>query len=124
MPGSTTLTGYTNCAGAPAGGLGGSYQLTNDDPVGEKGAYTLYLATAQSINIYFAELEQKVGLCNVVKMAASLGVHWFDGRSLFQGVGTPGKPGYQQPADDSPSFTLGSVNVSPMTMAAAYATVA
>ena len=30
----------------------------------------------------------------------------------------------QPPADDLPSFTLGSVNVSPMSMAAAYATVA
>ena len=36
----------------------------------------------------------------------------------------PGSEDYQPPADDVPSFTLGSVDVSPMTMAAAYATVA
>jgi membrane peptidoglycan carboxypeptidase len=126
VPAATTITGYTSCAGAPAGegSAGpGSYSLVNDSP-SEKGAYTLYLATAASVNIYFAELEKKVGLCNVVKMAASLGDHWWNGQSLFQSIGTPGKPGYQQPADDTPSFTLGSVNVSPMTMAAAYATVA
>ncbi|MEP7024636.1 MAG: penicillin-binding transpeptidase domain-containing protein, partial [Actinomycetota bacterium] len=52
----------------------------------------------------------------------SLGVHRADGRTLFQSDHTV--LGYQYPADDLPSFTLGSVNVSPMTMAAAYATVA
>ena len=39
-------------------------------------------------------------------------------------AGKPNKSGYQLPADDLPSFTLGSVDVSPMTMADAYATVA
>src|ERR1035441_795961 len=117
--GPETITGYTSCSG-----LSSSYpDLINDSP-SEKGAFTLYLATAQSVNIYFAELEKKVGLCSVVKTAAALGVHRATGQSLFQGVGTPGTPGYLFPADDEPSFTLGSINVSPMTMAAAYATVA
>ena len=126
VPAATTITGYTSCAGAPAGegSAGpGSYTLVNDS-LSEKGTYTLYLATAASVNIYFAELEKKVGLCNVVHMAASLGDHWWNGQSLFQGIGTPGTKGYIPPADDDPSFTLGSINVSPMTMAAAYATVA
>jgi len=74
--------------------------------------------------VFFAELEQKVGLCNVVRTAVSMGVHRADGGSLLDGVGQPGTATYQPPADDLPSFTLGSVNVSPMTMAAAYATVA
>jgi membrane peptidoglycan carboxypeptidase len=117
VPASTTIFGYTNCAGGPAGGPGGSYQLINDSP-SEKGPYTLYLATAASVNIYFAELERKVGLCNVVKTAAALGVHRATGQSLFQSAGG------QIPVDDLPSFTLGAVNVSPMSMAAAYATVA
>jgi membrane peptidoglycan carboxypeptidase len=123
VPAATTITGYTNCEGAPAGGPGGSYQLVNDSP-SEKGGYTLYLATAASVNIYFAELEKKVGLCNVVKTAAALGVHRATGQSLFQPAGKAGTPSYQYPADDVPAFTLGAVNVSPMTMAAAYATVA
>jgi len=57
-------------------------------------------------------------LCNVVKTAMALGVHRADGSNLLKS--SAGQP----PADDLASFTLGSVNVSPMTMAAAYSTVA
>ena len=71
------------------------------------------------MNVYFAMLERKVGLCNVVKTAMTMGVTRADGRSLTQWDGKT-----EPPADDLPSFTLGSVNVSPMSMAAAYATVA
>ena len=110
----TTLTGYTNCKGQP---IVNPYTLVNDSNA-EKGAFTLYNATAQSVNVYFAMLERKVGLCNVVKTAVALGVTRADGRSLLKW--DHGQP----PADDLPSFTLGSVNVSPMSMAAAYGTVA
>jgi membrane peptidoglycan carboxypeptidase len=114
-----TISGYTSCKGqfiAP-------YQVTNAEGAG-KGTFTLYNGTTASINVFYAHLEQKVGLCNVVRTAASLGVHRADGKTLFQGVGNPRKASYLPPADDLASFTLGSVNVSPMTMAAAYATVA
>jgi membrane peptidoglycan carboxypeptidase len=109
-----SLTGYTNCKGEPTG----TYNLINDSP-SEKGAFTLYTATAQSVNVYYAMLERKVGLCNVVKMAADLGVTRADGKSLLKwdGKNVP-------PADNIPAFTLGAVNVSPMSMAEAYATVA
>jgi membrane peptidoglycan carboxypeptidase len=120
VPAATTLTGFTNCAGAPAGegdAGPGSYTLINDSP-SEKGPFTLYLGTTQSVNIYYAMLERKVGLCNVVKTAQALGLRRADGRSLMKWDGN------SPPADDLPSFTLGSVNVSPMSMAAAYATVA
>ena len=70
------------------------------------------------MNVYFAMLELKVGLCNVVKTAAAMGVTRADGRSLLKW--DHGQP----PADDLPAFTLGAVNVSPMSMAEAYATVA
>jgi membrane peptidoglycan carboxypeptidase len=110
---------YFNCKGRYAG----SFPVSNAEGAG-KGTYSLYTGTTQSINVFFAELEQRVGLCNVVKTAASMGVHRANGGSLLAAVGKPGKAGYQVPADDVPSFTLGSVDVSPMTMAAAYATVA
>ena len=45
-----------------------------------------------------------------------------DGTSLLQC--RPDAAGTQPSADDIPSFTLGSVDVSPLSMAAAYATVA
>ena len=110
---------YQNCRGQNAG----KFSVINDEGAG-RGTYTLYTGTTQSINVFFAELEQRAGLCNVVRTAVSMGVHRADGKSLLAGVGRPDTPGYQPPADDVPSFTLGSVNVSPMTMAAAYATVA
>ena len=114
-----TIGPFYNCAGT----FTGSFPVSNAEGAG-KGTYSLYTGTTQSINVFFAELEQRVGLCNVVKTAVSMGVHRADGGSLLTAAGKPGKPGYQLPADDLPSFTLGSVNVSPMTMAAAYATVA
>ena len=111
--------GFYNCKGQPTG----PFPVANAEGAG-KGTYSLYTGTTQSINVFYAHLERRVGLCNVVKTAVSLGVHRADGSSLLKAVGKPGSASYQLPADDLPSFTLGSVNVSPMTMAAAYATVA
>jgi len=110
---------YYNCSRKPAG----SFPVANAEGGGH-GTYSLYTATTKSINVYFAKLEQRVGLCNVVRTAVSMGDHRADGGSLLRSAGKPGTPGYQLPADDVPSFTLGSVDVSPMTMAAAYASVA
>jgi membrane peptidoglycan carboxypeptidase len=117
-----TISGFTDCHGNPAG-QGGSWQVVNSS-ASDKGTYTLYTGTADSINTFYAGLEQKVGLCNVVHTAVQLGLTRADGKSLLSGDGKPGTVGYQYSADDEPSFTLGSVNVSPMSMAAAYATVA
>ncbi len=113
------LGGYSNCHGQPTG----PFQVSNAEGPG-KGTYSLYTGTTQSINVFFAQLERRVGLCNVVRTAVSMGVHRADGSSLLSGVGKPGSATYQPPADDLPSFTLGAVDVSPMTMAGAYATVA
>lgn len=115
----SVLTGYTNCQGEDTG----PFSVTNSEGAG-KGIFTLYNGTTGSINVFYAELERKVGLCNVVKTAVSMGMTRANGISLLKGVGNPKHPGtYQYPADDIPSFTLGSVNVSPMNMADAYATV-
>jgi membrane peptidoglycan carboxypeptidase len=51
-----------------------------------------------------------------------MGMTWANGTSLLKPDTTP--LGTVQSADNDPSFTLGSVNVSPLSMAAAYATVA
>ncbi|HUB42221.1 MAG TPA: transglycosylase domain-containing protein [Streptosporangiaceae bacterium] len=110
---------YSNCNGKPTG----SFPVANAEGAGH-GTYSLYTGTTESINVFYAKLEQRVGLCNVVRTAVSMGVHRADGASLLRPAGKPGTPGYQPPADDVPSFTLGSVDVSPMTMAAAYASVA
>jgi membrane peptidoglycan carboxypeptidase len=106
-----TVGGFTNCKGqyiAP-------WQVHNDES--ERGGhYTLYTGTTASINVFFAYLEQKVGLCNVVKTASQMGLTWPNGKSLLKSYhGSPS-------ADNFPSFTLGAVNVTPMAVAAADAT--
>jgi membrane peptidoglycan carboxypeptidase len=122
VPGSTTINGFTNCQGGPAGvgpnGVSGAYQVTNAEGPQSASTQSLYTGTTQSVNTFYANLEKKVGLCNVVKTAAALGVHRADGTPLLQSTRQ------DESADNVPSFTLGAVNVSPLTMAAAYATVA
>ena len=114
-----TVGGFTDCHG----GFVNPFTVQNADGK-EGGSIPLYYGTTQSINAFYVDLESHVGLCNVVKTAASMGLHRADGSSLRKGVGKPSSPSYQPPADDLASFTLGSVNVSPMSMAAAYAAVA
>jgi membrane peptidoglycan carboxypeptidase len=111
----TTVSGFTNCAGDSLS----PFQVHNSEG-SDKGTWTLYNGTTQSINVFYAHLEQKVGLCNVVQTAASLGVTFVNGGSLLKNDSALG----QVSADNVPSFTLGAVPVSPMSMAAAYATVA
>jgi membrane peptidoglycan carboxypeptidase len=112
----SSIGGYTNCQGQPVG----VFNVHNSEGAG-KGTFTLYNGTTQSINVFYAHLEQKVGLCNVVKTAASLGLTFVNGGSLLK----PDRAvGQQDSADNNPSFTLGSEPVAPMSMAAAYATVA
>jgi membrane peptidoglycan carboxypeptidase len=121
VPGSTTVTGYTNCQGGPAGyyqGQAGAFNVTNAEGPQSDSTQSLYTGTTQSVNVFYAMLEQQVGLCDVVRTAASMGLTRADGTSLFS------RDGGQDSADNIPSFTLGSVNVSPLSMAAAYATVA
>ncbi len=109
-----SVSGYTNCQGVSAG----TWNVHNDES--EKGGhYTLYTGTTASINVFFAYLEQKVGLCNVVKTAATMGLTWPDGKSLLQ---PDPKEGHVQSADNNPSFTLGADNVAPIDVAAADAT--
>jgi membrane peptidoglycan carboxypeptidase len=110
VPGTDTVTGYTNCAGDGTS----PFPVANSEGAGTT-TDSLYTGTTNSINVFFAHLEQKVGLCNTVKTAVNLGVTRVDGKSLLA------KDGSQLPADDLPSFTLGVENVSPMSMAAAYA---
>jgi membrane peptidoglycan carboxypeptidase len=69
------------------------------------GTFDLYTGTQQSVNTFFAQLEQRTGLCEPVKLARGMGVT------------VPDEQIY-------PPFTLGVVNTDPLTMAGAYATFA
>jgi len=83
------------------------YAPYNESP-SENGLYDMRRATALSVNTYFLQLQNKVGLCDVVTMSKRLGVQRADGRAL----------------DPVLSYTLGVNELSPLTMAASYATFA
>ncbi|MFD9128284.1 transglycosylase domain-containing protein [Kitasatospora sp. NPDC059571] len=70
------------------------------------GSFAMPEAMAKSVNTYFARLEADAGLCNVAKLAASLGITQQAGGEKLSVV---------------PSMTLGSNDLSPLEMASAYA---
>ncbi len=80
----------------------------------EGGTYTLERATWQSVNTFFVKLETKIGLCDPVQIARSVGMHT---------AGTAAHPA-GEPISEYPSFTLGVYDVSPLDLANAYATFA
>ncbi|MCX5381678.1 transglycosylase domain-containing protein [Streptomyces sp. NBC_00083] len=71
----------------------------------EVGPYALKEAMAKSVNTYFIQMVQDIGLCPVMKMADKLGV--------VEGSGTK--------LPESPAIALGARGISPLTMATAYA---
>ncbi len=79
---------------------------------GEKGTYDMVGATWDSVNTYFIQLEERTGLITPPGLADALGV-----RDLS--TGTP-----ELLPKTHPSFVLGSPQVSPLAMAAAYAALA
>ncbi len=114
-----TVGPFTSCKGqyVPAAPFNNAEGPSNGTEI-----WMLNQATVDSINLYFANLEQQVGLCNVVKTAVDMGMTRADGTSLLQYDHALGRNGLS--ADNVASFTLGAVYVSPMSMAAAYASVA
>jgi membrane peptidoglycan carboxypeptidase len=78
----------------------------------ESGRFTLLQATADSVNTYFVQLEERVGVPAVASTATKLGVDL----TAF--------PGERPPTSVDGSLTLGTWGVSPLEMASAYATIA
>ncbi|MFE9254088.1 transglycosylase domain-containing protein [Streptomyces sp. NPDC006879] len=74
----------------------------------EVGPYSLRKAMEKSINTYFVEMISEIGVCPVTDLAAKLGVIEASGKRLKQ----------------VPSIALGTGEMSPLTMANAYATFA
>jgi membrane peptidoglycan carboxypeptidase len=79
-----------------------------NENTGENGTYTLQTGIESSVNTYFAQLEERTGVCRPAQIARDLGVRKADGKQLEQ----------------IKSFTLGTNLVSPLSMAEAYATFA
>jgi membrane peptidoglycan carboxypeptidase len=101
----------------------GSWLVKN---VGGSGEITLQAATNASVNTYYIQLERDVGLCNVVKMAQAAGVSaampGTNGQIDTVNGSTDLIEGWQM--DYTPSFTIGSLEISALTEAEAYATFA
>jgi membrane peptidoglycan carboxypeptidase len=79
-----------------------------NETTSENGSYTLQTGMAGSINTYFAQLEERTGVCRPATIARELGMTRADGKPLQQ----------------VKSFTLGTNEVSPLAMAEAFATFA
>ncbi|MET0989143.1 MAG: transglycosylase domain-containing protein [Glaciihabitans sp.] len=84
----------------------GPYPFKNDD--GTAGPMTVTNATAKSVNGAFISMALELDLCGIRDTAASIGVHRADGTEL----------------QTNPSSVLGTNEIAPMTMSAAYAAIA
>ncbi|WP_019873981.1 transglycosylase domain-containing protein [Sporichthya polymorpha] len=82
--------------------------FTDEDTNGIFGKITQREALRRSVNTYYASLEVRVGLCDVVKMAEAAGIHRADGQPQFEFL----------------PYTLGINEISPLTLANSYATFA
>ncbi|WP_308066803.1 transglycosylase domain-containing protein [Microtetraspora sp. AC03309] len=94
---------FKNCKGENIGDP--THTVTNDE--GSGGFKTLQTGTWGSVNTFFMELEQRVGLCDTVQTAKSLGIKRSDGLKLQE---------YE-------TFTLGINEMDPVTVANAYAAI-
>nr|WP_246497143.1 transglycosylase domain-containing protein [Sphaerisporangium rubeum] len=95
---------FVDCSGGRVGDP--THTVTNDE--GSPGFKSLSTGTWESVNTFFMELERRVGLCDTVQTARSLGIRRADGRPLRQ---------YE-------TFTLGINEMDPVTVANAYAAIA
>ena len=99
---------FDSCEGRTE--VGGTWRVRNS--TGTNGVMDMYRAAERSVNTYFVQLALEVGMCDVVTMAEKLGVESSTESAPISSY------------DDKPSFTLGTVEVSPLSMAEAYATFA
>src|SRR5664280_1128019 len=87
-----------------------NYKLPNE--TGNFGVIDMRVGAAKSVNTYFVGLEQVAGICQSARMAELAGVQLSSGGSMVQQYSF------------IPSFTLGVAEVTPLSMAVGYATMA
>ena len=111
------FTGFVGCSGDLLTGpdSGGDKPWTVNNST-SSGNYDMFRGAAYSVNTFFVELEKRAGVCETVEAARKLGVRYADGGEL--GDVRPGGT-----TAEVASFTLGTTEVSPLTLANAYATV-
>ncbi|MDO8307054.1 MAG: transglycosylase domain-containing protein [Actinomycetota bacterium] len=97
-----TFENFTNCT------TGEKFEPVTVRNSTTSGTLNMAQATAYSTNTYFMTIEERVGLCRPAEIAESMGVTLGNGDPLLR----------------VPSFTLGTMEVTPLMMANAYATFA
>ena len=91
---------FETCEGPYAGT--GSWPVSNSTG---SGSYNLYTGTQDSVNTFFAQLEEETGLCEPIELASKMGIDLPESQQV-------------------PSWVLGVSDTDPLTMAGAYATFA
>lgn len=97
---------FTSCSGRFRSS---EFPVKNVSP---SGRFNMLQAAQYSVNTYFVQLAEDVSLCAATKMADRVGVELAMGGTL------------QAKYNEIPSFTLGTAEVTPLSMAEAYATFA
>ncbi|MGC5009519.1 transglycosylase domain-containing protein [Streptosporangium sp. DT93] len=100
-----SYSAFRDCKGASRGDPKHDVHNSSESSGGFK---TLTTGTLGSVNTFFLRLEQEVGLCETVKTAKSLGIKRADGGKL----------------EEVETFTLGTNEMDPVTVSAAYAAIA
>ncbi|SDZ39980.1 Membrane carboxypeptidase (penicillin-binding protein) [Herbiconiux ginsengi] len=103
-PGTLNLAQFKDSC---TGGNGGTYSVKNDGG-SAPGNVTVMQATRDSVNLAFLRMAQKLDQCEIRKTAEAFGVHRADG----------------DPLGENPADVLGTNEIAPLTMAAAFAAVA
>jgi membrane peptidoglycan carboxypeptidase len=98
------------------GPYGGTWKFRNDS--GETGTRTVMSATASSVNGAYVSMALKLDLCDTKKIAESLGVH------TAIRTDNPATTYIENKILSNPSSILGTNDIAPMTIAAAYAALA
>ncbi|HWH28160.1 MAG TPA: transglycosylase domain-containing protein [Mycobacteriales bacterium] len=101
-------TVFTTCDG---GRCGLPYEVSNAGD-SQAGTFNLVSGTHGSVNTFYVQLEERTGVERPAELAEAMGVRQFEG-------GTPSAPLHR-----GGSFVLGTNEVSPLAMSAAYATFA
>jgi len=96
------------------------YAIDNDSP-GMVGVYDMRSGIAASVNTYYVQLEERVGVDNAVRAALALGV---SDPVIDTRTGKKEFDDYLRYPTGFGSFTLGAASITPLDMANAYATLA
>ena len=98
-PNPKTFDKFVNCT------TGEKFQPVTVRNAGSAGVLDMFQATAFSTNTYFVTLAERFGLCRQAEIAEEMGVRLANG----------------DPLQRVPTFSLGTMEVSPLSMAGAYA---